>query len=59
MFGQSKREIVAAAKYEPQGRIARGGETLPGIAGYRGVGPLPKNAMPVTRFNYVRPDGND
>lgn len=30
---------------------------LPGIAGYQGVGQLPKGAMPVNRFNYVRPDG--
>ncbi len=30
---------------------------LPGTAGYRGVGRLPKNAMPISRFTYVRPDG--
>lgn len=29
---------------------------LPGIAGYQGLG-LTKNAMPVNRFNFVRPDG--
>lgn len=33
------------------------GKTLPGIAGYQGIGRLPKNAMPVVRFGYVRPDG--
>lgn len=37
--------------------VERGGTSLPGIAGYRGIEPLPKNAMPVVRFNYVRPDG--
>ena len=30
---------------------------LPGIAGYQGVGQLPKGAMPINRFTYVRPDG--
>lgn len=30
---------------------------LPGSAGYRGTAPLPKNCMPQSRFNYVRPDG--
>jgi hypothetical protein len=34
-----------------------GDPRLPGIAGYQGVGKLPKGAMPVHRFNYVRPDG--
>lgn len=59
MLGRSKREIVKAAPYEAPQHVARGGETLPGVAGYSGVGRLPKNAMPVARFNYVRPDGKD
>lgn len=37
--------------------VRRGGQELPGIAGYQGTARLPKNAMPVTRFNFVRPDG--
>jgi hypothetical protein len=37
--------------------VRRDGKELPGIAGYRGTDPLPKNAMPVVRFKYVRPDG--
>ena len=30
---------------------------LPGVAGYRSVYPLPKNAMPNVRFKFKRPDG--
>jgi hypothetical protein len=41
----------------PSPPAVRGGQTLPGVAGYRGVERLPKNAMPVVRFNYMRPDG--
>jgi hypothetical protein len=33
------------------------GKELPGIAGYTGIEPLPKNGMPVIRFHFVRPDG--
>ena len=36
-----------------------GDPKLPGVAGYRGVGKLPKGAMPVMRFDYRRPDGKD
>jgi hypothetical protein len=32
---------------------------LPGTAGYRGAARLTKNAMPVSRFNFKRPDGRD
>ena len=37
--------------------VRPGSKELPGIAGYKGTEPLPKNAMPVIRFKYVRPDG--
>lgn len=57
MARSSKREVLNAAPQQPQGRVVRGGNTLPGIAGYHGVGRLPKNAMPISRFVYVRPDG--
>ena len=30
---------------------------LPGLAGFTSPEPLKKNAMPIRRFNYVRPDG--
>ena len=43
---------LAEAHEPPQGD-----PRLPGTAGYRGVGRLPKNAMPISRFNFVRPDG--
>jgi hypothetical protein len=41
----------------PTAPVARAGKELPGIAGYQGIVRLPKNAMPLSRFNYVRPDG--
>jgi len=34
-----------------------GDPSLPGSAGYRGAARLEKNAMPVSRFNFKRPDG--
>lgn len=34
-----------------------GDPALPGIAGYHGIEPLEKNAMPASRFKFVRPDG--
>jgi hypothetical protein len=43
--------------YEVSPSAGNGGKELPGIAGYKGTEPLPKNAMPVIRFKYVRPDG--
>jgi hypothetical protein len=33
------------------------GHALPGIAGFHGIEQLPKNAMPLSRFTYRRPDG--
>jgi hypothetical protein len=37
---------------------APGDPTLPGSAGYRGAARLQKNAMPISRFTFKRPDAN-
>ena len=50
-------ERVSATR-APQQPIP-GNPELPGIAGYAGIEPLPKGAMPVSRFNYRRPDGKE
>jgi hypothetical protein len=47
-------EPEAKATTQP---VRRDGKALPGIAGYRGTATLAKNAMPDSRFTYVRPDG--
>lgn len=40
-------------------RQYKGDPALPGIAGYHGLDPLSRTAMPHSRFNYKRPDGKD
>ena len=35
------------------------GPELPGVAGYHGIEQLPRGAMPLSRFKYVRPDGKE
>jgi hypothetical protein len=53
----SKKEPADSGTYEVQAGHHDGKE-LPGIAGYKGDGKLPKkNSMPRTRFKFVRPDG--
>jgi hypothetical protein len=56
---QKQRERPVADTDKPRTYQAAppGDPNLPGIAGYHGLGPLPKNAMPESRFNYRRPDG--
>ena len=52
-----KKEPADSGTYEVHpGR--HDGKELPGIAGYKHEGKLPKkNSMPPVRFKYVRPDG--
>ena len=55
-----KRATTAESDKRPQDRPqnppAPADPTLPGSAGYSGSG-LGKNAMPETRYTFVRPDG--
>lgn len=52
----NRKGPTGSEPYEVRPAVEPGGKALPGIAGYRGTEPLPKNAMPVVRFDYVRPD---
>jgi hypothetical protein len=55
---RKKRQPAHVPSYEIQQHHAEpGGHLLPGIAGYSKAEPLPKGGMPISRFNYVRPDG--
>lgn len=51
---------AADAKRKIEDQLSPGEDSgLPGSAGYRGTKRLPKGAMPVSRFKYVRPDGRE
>jgi hypothetical protein len=52
-----KRPVDETQKYHVPEPTLSGDPMLPGIAGYQGVEPLPKGAMPERRFKFVRPDG--
>lgn len=54
---EEQQPSTAEANVEPTSQPVFGDPALPGSAGYRGAEPLAKNAMPQSRFNFVRPDG--
>lgn len=57
LFKRQKRQPASARNVHRAPTPAPPGDpTLPGSAGYRGTARLPKNAMPQSRFTYVRPD---
>lgn len=56
LFKRQQRQ-PAPARSEYRAPASAGDSSLPGSAGYRGTARLPKNAMPQSRFRYVRPDG--
>lgn len=53
------QNAIAQQPYRVDDSASAGDPRLPGIAGYRGTDPLPKHAMPITRFRFVRPDGKE
>jgi hypothetical protein len=55
---QGQRPVADSPEATPRHTAPRTDDpTLPGIAGYQGIEPLPKGAMPIHRFTYRRPDG--
>ncbi len=54
---KKKSKRPQAAPQVQRDSAASGDPRMPGIAGYQGIGGLPKNAMPDNRFRFVRPDG--
>jgi len=54
---QPKQQRQVVRPGAPRPAEPAGDPTLPGSAGYRGAERLGKNAMPVSRFNFKRPDG--